>query len=320
MRKGLIEKLIIHTHNNPSFLLNNKNDEERIVIEGSKLMKKEKLIAVRADTNTKHFPEHSHDYVEIIYMYQGTRTNIINNETVVLNQGDILFMTQNCRQENLPSTEQDIAVYFVVLPPFFEKALEMLNSEESLLHSFLIQCLRGENGKSSYLHFSVSDVLPVQNLIENLIWNLLDDRQEQRNINETTMGLILLQLLSHIDELDYNGGDSSLVFHVLKYIEAHFANGSLTELAKILFYDFNALSKQIKKLTGKTYTELVQEKRMSHACFLLESTNLGISEISQLVGYENISYFHRIFRKFYNMSPKKYRDKTSGNPKGQPEK
>ena len=97
---------------------------------------------------------------------------------------------------------------------------------------------------------------------------------------------------------------------MLKYIEAHFAGGSLTELSQMLFYDFNALSKQIKKLTGKTYTELVQEKRMSHACFLLESTNLGISEISQLVGYENISYFHRVFRKFYSMSPKKYRDKT----------
>jgi YesN/AraC family two-component response regulator len=95
---------------------------------------------------------------------------------------------------------------------------------------------------------------------------------------------------------------------VLKYIEAHFANGSLTELSQMLFYDFNALSKQIKKLTGKTYTELVQEKRMSHACFLFESSNLGVSEISQLTGYENISYFHRVFRKFYGMSPKKYRD------------
>lgn len=303
-----MEKLILHTQNNPSFLLESKNNDERIIIEGSKLMKKEKLIAVRADTNTKHFPEHCHDYVEIIYMYQGTRTNIINNETVVLNKGDILFMTQNCRQENLPSTDEDIAVNFVVLPQFFEKALEMLNSEESLLHNFIIQCLRGDNGKSSYLHFKVLDVLPVQNLIENLVWNLLDDRPEQRNINETTMGLILLQLLSHIDDLGYNGDDSSLIFHVLNYIEAHFANGSLTELSQMLFYDFNALSKQIKKLTGKTYTDLVQEKRISHACFLLESSNLGISEISQLIGYENISYFHRIFRKFHNMSPKKYRD------------
>lgn len=310
MRKDLIERLIRHTHENPSFLLESKNHEERIIVEGSRLMKKEKLIAVRADTNTEHFPEHSHDYVEIIYMYQGVRTNIINGETVVLNKGDILFMTQNCRQENLPSTEQDIAVNFVVLPHFFEKALEMLDSDESLLHSFIIQCLRGDNGKSTYLHFRVSDVLPVQNLIENLIWNLLDDRCEQRNINETTMGLILLQLLGHIDDLGYNGDSSSLVFHVLKYIEANFANGSLTELSKMLFYDFNALSKQIKKLTGKTYTELVQEKRISHACFLLESTNLGVSEISQLTGYENISYFHRVFRKLQGVSPKKYRDKT----------
>ena len=308
MRKDLIDRLIKQTWENPSLLLEGKRDEDRIIFEGGRLMKKEKLIAVRADTNTNHFPEHSHDYVEVVYMYQGTKTNIINGETVVLRQGDILFLSQNCRQENLPSTEQDIAVNFIVLPHFFERALEMLGSEETLLHSFIIQCLRGDNGKSSYLHFKVSDLQPVQNLVENLIWNLLDDRQEQRNVNETTMGLILLHLLNNLDDLDYNGDGSSLVFHVLKYIEAHFTDGSLTELSQLLFYDFNALSKQIKKLTGKTYTDLVQEKRISQACFLLKSTNLGVAEISQLVGYENVSYFHRIFRKARGMSPKKYRD------------
>ncbi|MBQ2965258.1 MAG: AraC family ligand binding domain-containing protein [Clostridia bacterium] len=150
MANNLIERLIRHTLDNPSFLLKNKSNDEKFIIEGSRIMEKEKLIAVRADTNTKHFPEHCHDYVEITYMYQGTKTNIINNETVVLNEGDILFMTQNCRQENLPATDYDIAVNFIVLPQFFEKALEMLNSEESLLHSFIIQCLRGENGYDGY--------------------------------------------------------------------------------------------------------------------------------------------------------------------------
>lgn len=312
MREDLIERLVKYTYDNPSLLLEGKNRDERIIVEGGRLMKKEKLIAVRADTNTSHFPEHSHDYVEVVYVYRGSKTNIINGEKVVLRKGDILFLSQNCRQENLPSTDEDIAVNFIVLPHFFERALEMLGSEETLLHSFIIQCLRGDNGKSSYLHFKASEVQPVQNLIENLIWNLLEDRPEQRNINETTMGLLLLHLLDNIDDLDYSGDGNSLVFQVLKYIEAHFADGSLTELSQILFYDFNTLSKQIKKFTGKTYTDLMQEKRISQACFLLKSTDMGVAEISQLVGYENISYFHRIFRKIQGMSPKKYRDAKQG--------
>ena len=84
MRKDLIDRLIKQTWENPSLLLEGKSDEDRIIVEGGRLMKKEKLIAVRADTNTKHFPEHSHDYVEVVYMYQGTKTNVINGETVVL--------------------------------------------------------------------------------------------------------------------------------------------------------------------------------------------------------------------------------------------
>jgi len=40
MRDDLIERLIMHTYENPSFLLKNKTDNEKIIIEGSKLMKK----------------------------------------------------------------------------------------------------------------------------------------------------------------------------------------------------------------------------------------------------------------------------------------
>lgn len=281
------------------------NDEK--IVEGERALEKERLIAVRPDLGNNYVPEHTHDYVEIIYMYRGSKTNIVNGETVELNEGEMLFLSQNCRHENMPSGDDDVAVNFIVLPHFFERSLEMLGEEETLLHRFIIQCLRGENGKASYLHFRVADVLPVRYLTQTLIWNLINDEPNRRKINETTMGLLLLQLINHTDGLNYSNDGSGVIIHVLKYIDAHFADGSLSELAQSLFYDFNALSKQIKRVTGKTYTELVQEKRLSQACVLLTTTNIGVAEISRLVGYENLSYFHRLFFKTYGISPKNYR-------------
>lgn len=306
---NLLDALIEKTKNSPSLMLESRLNSYggSVVIEGEIALEKERLIAVRPDLGTNHVPEHSHDYVEIVYMYQGSKTNKVNGETVVLNQGEMLFLSQNCRHENMPSGKNDISINFIVLPHFFERSLEMLGEEETMLHRFIVQCLKGESGKASYLHFKVSDVLPVKCLVETLIWNLVNDEPNQRKIYETTMGLLLLQLLNHTENLDYSNEGSGVIIHVLQYIEAHFADGSLSELADSLFYDFNALSKQIKRVTGKTYTELVQEKRLSQACVLLNTTNLGVAEISRLVGYENISYFHRLFFKTYGISPKKYR-------------
>jgi len=87
----------------------------------------------------------------------------------------------------------------------------------------------------------------------------------------------------------------------------NYKNGSLTGLAEWLHYDISSISREIKNKTGKTYTVLVQEKRLAQACYLLEHTDLTVDEIAINVGYENISFFYRIFKKHYGVTPKKYR-------------
>lgn len=310
MNAELINELVLSTVQNPSGLsLCLPSGSERILVESSKFLKDGQLITVRADTGTAGFPEHTHDYVEIVYMCRGQCTHIVNGETISLKEGEFLFLSQNSRQENLPSGEDDIAINFIVRPAFFKQILAMLGEKETLLHRFIIQCLIGTSGKATFLHFCVSDVFSVQNLVENLVWNLLHESSDANRINELTMSLLFIHLMNNVDDIGYNGSDSdSFIFKVLEYIEKNYTDGSLNDLAARIFYDANALSKQIKRLTGKTYTQLVQEKRLMKSCELLKNTTLGIEDVSLKVGYDNVSYFHRLFFRTYGISPKKYRD------------
>ena len=75
----------------------------------------------------------------------------------------------------------------------------------------------------------------------------------------------------------------------------------------MLHCDISSLSREIRRKTGKTYTELVQEKRLNQAAFLLRTTERKVEDIALAVGYENISYFHRIFRREYGLSPRQFR-------------
>ena len=277
------------------------------VIRSKKLLSGGRLIRARVHTRFVHFPEHTHDFVEVVYMCSGKTTHIINGKTIDLSEGELLFLGQNAKQEILPASGNDIAVNFIILPQFFHKTLEMLGAEETPLKKFLIESLFKEENPG-YLHFKVSDVLPVQNLIENLLWTLTSNASNKRNINQTTMGLLFMQLLNHTDKLTYQSKEEAAILQIFKYIEENYKNGSLTEAAKLLHYDFYWLSHEIKNQTGKTYTELLQDKRLSQAEYLLKNTKIGIDEISKAVGYENKSYFHRIFNSRFGMSPKKYRD------------
>lgn len=280
------------------------------IIDNKKLLDHGKLIQVRPHTRFAHFPKHKHNYVEMIYMCQGQTHHLINGEDVELNEGELLFLNQNATQEILPAGIDDIAVNFIILPEFFDRTLVMIGEEENLLREFIIGCLKREDDKVSYLHFKVADVLPIQNLVENLIWTIMNNQQNVRSINQVTMGLMILQLLNYTEKVSVgkNQYEQELAIRLLRYIEEHYRDGKLSELAEAMHCDLYWLSRMVKKLTGKTFTDLLQTKRLNQAAYLLTTTNLTVAEIGLAVGYDNLSYFHRIFFEKYNLSPKKYRD------------
>lgn len=286
-------------------------EKKELIVDCDKLLERGKLIQVRPHTRFIRFPKHRHNYVEVIYMCQGTTTHIVDGNRVVLEQGDLLFLNQNAVQEILPAGKEDIAVNFIILPEFFNMAFSMMEEEDNMLKEFLVGTLCGKNEKTSYLYFHVADVLPIQNLVENMVWTIFYDLSNKRSCNQITMGLLFLQLLNYMDKMETGSRqfDKELTGVVLNYVEEHYRNGTLSELAEMLGYDVYWLSREIKRRTGRNYKELLQARRMSQAAYLLSSTTLPVADIIESVGYDNTSYFYRKFKEKYGMSPKEYRER-----------
>ena len=283
-------------------------DADSDVIDAGRLLDSGRLITIRPHTRFAHFPEHSHNYVEMVYMCCGSTTQIANGKQILLHEGELLLFGQGARQEILPAGENDIAVNFLILPQFFDKVLEMLDEDKTPLRKFIMDSLGNSTGNTNCLYFQVADVLTIQNLIENLIWTLLRGTSpNRRSICQTTMGLLFMQLMNYTDRLVSGSTEEAAIVKVLRYIEENYRTGSLTEIADTLHYDLYWLSREIKRRTGKTYKELLQEKRLTQAAYFLKHTSLRVEEVGEAVGYRNLSYFHRIFQERYGVTPKKYR-------------
>lgn len=320
--ESLIKRLSLITEEERAILQGKKEVDMSVysrssnpVIDAEKLLESGKLIHIRPHTRFVHFPLHTHNYVEVVYMCKGSSKHIINGEELILEQGELLFLNQNARQEIFPAGEDDIAVNFIVLPVFFDRALEMMDIEDNPIRTFILGCMQGKDDDISYLHFKVSDVLPIQNLVENLIWSLINDQPGKRGINKITMGLLILHLMNQTDKVEVgkNHFDHELMLTVYRYIEDNYRDGELRELAAGMGYDIYWLSRAIKRISGKNYTDLVQEKRMSQAAYLLATTNISISDIGIHIGYDNSSYFYRLFKEYYRMSPREYRMSKKNN-------
>ena len=316
MHQELIQELAVITEEEQKILDGRREIDQQIytekkemIVDSSKLLKKGKLIQVRPHTRFVHFPPHTHNYIEVIYMCQGSTTHIVNGNKVILEQGDLLFLNQNAVQEILPAGKDDIAVNFIVLPEFFNTAFSMMGAEDNQLKEFLVGALCDRDEETSYLYFHIADVLPVQNLIENMVWTIFYNSSNKRSCNQITMGLLFLQLLNYMDKMEAGGRkyDTEIMATVLSYIEDHYKEGKLSELAEEMKVNIYWLSREIKKKSGKTYKELLQERKMKQAVYLLTSSALPVTDIIESVGYDNTSYFYRKFKEKYGMSPKEYR-------------
>ena len=100
---------------------------------------------------------------------------------------------------------------------------------------------------------------------------------------------------------------AELVQAALDEITQNYREASLSNVARSYGVSLAYVSECVRAQTGKTYKELLQKHRMETAARLLRRSDLNIQQIIAQVGYENTSYFYRLFHERYGLSPREYR-------------
>jgi YesN/AraC family two-component response regulator len=121
------------------------------------------------------------------------------------------------------------------------------------------------------------------------------------------IGLLLERLLPGGCPLETEAEASSLG-EVLGYIQSHYADElSLALLALRCNLTPSYFSRAFKEKTGTPVFEYINRMRIEKACRLLKRTTMPVIDIALTVGYNNVSFFNRYFRKLNGMSPREYR-------------
>jgi AraC-like DNA-binding protein len=113
-----------------------------------------------------------------------------------------------------------------------------------------------------------------------------------------------------------NRAEPVAIWKARKYIDEHSREEvSLSRVAKAVNMNANHLSENFKQVTGIKFVEYVARTRFKTACDLLRNPKLQISEIAFAAGFQSLSQFNRVFKRFSRISPTQYRA-TKGRRRG----
>ncbi|GKX29694.1 hypothetical protein SH1V18_21740 [Vallitalea longa] len=117
--------------------------------------------------------------------------------------------------------------------------------------------------------------------------------------------LIIDEIEKHCTPIDDKF--TNLIKDIIKFIEEHYTdNISLNYIADKFYVNKNYLCNIFKAATSNTINEYITDLRIRESKSLIRTSNLSLTEISFQIGYQNHSYFSKIFRKKTGVSPTEY--------------
>ena len=144
---------------------------------------------------------------------------------------------------------------------------------------------------------------------------ILEERKDKYNYTNELVSLKIIELIiiserlfDEVQQFEANLPSIDIIKRFIDLLDANFLKErSVRFYAEQLAMHPNYLNSLIKKHTGITAKESIQNKLLLEAKYLLHYINLTIKEISGQVGFNDPNYFTSFFTRFENVSPKNYR-------------
>ncbi|WP_411168684.1 helix-turn-helix domain-containing protein [Clostridium sp. MB05] len=262
-------------------------------------------------TNSADFYSHWHDEMEFIYILNGSAEICIDFKIFSVTNGDFIIIPKGAIHYMIGKENTKISYIALV----FNLSLIEGNTLDYSQINFVTPIVQNKLFFKNVISISNVGHAKIVNAFNNLIESYgnkaygfqLEIKGELFLIFSTIFkeGYVSLNVSSE------NYSDLIKVGklkEVIKYIQTNYKNPiTIKELADIAQYSEYHFLRFFKSQTGKTCTQYINYFRIQKATLLLFNTNLSITEIAYEVGFGDVSYFIKTFKKFLSISPTKYR-------------
>ena len=254
-------------------------------------------------------PFHRQEFFFIDYAYHLDYNALSSkyNNLITVHEGDC-YIGQPFSGYALKGDSRDVDIIMIGVhikkEAFFREYLPALSMDADMFRFFLDP--QTDKFSDEFIHLSFEKTSPVRSLLEMLVIEYADKTEDTQQILKPMVLALFMHIARRYHLEKPAPGAASLSENIIRYINSHPESVTLKDIAAHFSYHPNYISSLLHKELGKTFSEIVLEKRMDRAVILLKGTTLSIEEISSMLGYSNTSNFYKAFKEYYGETPREY--------------
>lgn len=285
---------------------------------GENFFRKDESIYINKSYEEVESHLHAHDFLEIAYVAAGCGIHRIGCKEYSVSKGDLFIINYNTPHEfrSLPGLPESRLVIYncVFTPDFLDYSLVNCKDFSDITYHFLFRSMfPEEDGNRSDIKLLGRDSRDIEEIYEKMHREYQIREQGYIEILRAytiELLIIIFRLCHKNDPLHekYETHRRKIIEKVIRYMKDNFASEiKVEDLSTMAFLSPNYFSRLFKDCTSMTVSEYIQKFRMEEACRLLMETDKKVIDISSEVGYRDLKFFNRVFKRLIGKTPGEYR-------------
>lgn len=259
----------------------------------------------------RYYPSafHSHDFFEFFYMPDGVCKIEIPNKQIILKEEDICLIPPGMSHK-ISLYSDGILVSLLIKRDYFINSFNSFLTEHNLMSAFFTQGLYMKN-ENSYLLFHTYGDENIRRMLETILLEYITNKKYCYLLMDSFLSSALNFLLrDHIDRAEYETNilnQAPLIAEIQMYLQENIQTATLKSVAAHFNYSIAYLSRLIRMKANSSFSDMLKAERIRRACSLIANTNLSITKIAALIGYDSQRQFNRMFKAEIGCTPSDYR-------------
>lgn len=256
---------------------------------------------------------HAHDFVELVYVLEGGALHEMGGHRYTLRQGDLFVIEPGAAHSYKGAADRGTIVYNVLFDRslLYRELATMDNVVPMLEFLYLSPFLRKSSVFRSHLHVEGKARIQLENHLETLVGETKRQEPGYQLVVKARMieCMVILSRQCVPDTVsEAEPTENQWMEAIMLFIKENFDKPlTLEQVSRLCGMSVTSFSHKFKAHTGKTFLAFKHEAMIEAACGLLAQTGLKTIAVAQEVGFEDVSFFYRIFRKKTGMTPSGYR-------------